>query len=192
MTARLSGIDTITTAGSNTILTANGSAIEEISQANFAAGLNLQRTSGTNITPASTTGTGEVDLHTLTIPANTLAALNNLITWTGSFVSTGGVVAGTNTLRLYINGVNISSLPMASLTNSITVTGKFQLNILWATTNTLAYIADFGGARAVGTSYANFDTNTASVTTSSPFDIKITGQCAQSDGVTTCKYSFLT
>lgn len=191
MTVKETGYDTITSLSSNNVMTLNGSSMEQITQANFIAGLNIPAFSGTNVTPASTSGTGETDLHTLTIPANTLSALNDIVIWKGSFTSTGGIVAGTNTLKLYIDGTLVSTLSMTSLSSAITVKGEFQLSILWSAANTIAFMAAFNGTRAAGTIYINFDNGTQAVTTSSNFDIKITGTDAQADGVTTCNASFL-
>jgi hypothetical protein len=192
MTIKQAGYDTITSLGSNNVMTLNGSAVEQISQSNFLASFGgLPSTTGANATQTATSGTGETDLHTLTIPANTLQALGDWVSWTGGIKSIGGAVSDTNTARLYINGTAVCTLTMSSLTSAITVNAAFDLFIGWSNTNTVTYVADFAGNRSAGTIYNACSVDTQAVTLSSNFDIKITGQCGQADGAITCYYSIL-
>jgi hypothetical protein len=145
-----------------------------------------------NYTTTTVTGTSEQDMHTYTFAANTFAADGDTYYWNGGVSTIGTASAATNTLRLYINGTVIMTISFTNQGNTTAGSGGWNLTLQRKNSTTLTLIPTFLGQRAAGTNFQWGTAGTQTVTLSSSFIMKVTGQCGQSAGTMSALCSVLT
>lgn len=178
-------------ASANVMMRQSDGTVAQSTPANFYAGLGVLSQSSANVNSASTSGTAETDLHTLTIAANTLSAVGQTIVWNGGIKTVGGAVTGTNTFNLYLDGVSVLTINFTSMTSVTTGYGAFSLYVQYKASGSCNYIANFNGNRFGGSAFVGAAVDSVGLNMASNFDIKVTGQCAQSDAIMTCLTSRL-
>jgi hypothetical protein len=194
--ASIGGIDTITSVGSGNLLVSNGNVVEQISPVNFMA----SQTSGAlynsdaNTTTVSTSGTGETDLHTFTVPAGALSSAGQYLNWNGIITATGVTAGGAMSYKLYVNGSSLGTISVPVLGNGAVNGGAFSIKLFYLTASTGLY--NVSGSVKGATSNGVLDyANASSIDFTSSIALKITGTATNAGGETpvgNCRFSILT
>jgi hypothetical protein len=145
-----------------------------------------------NFTTTTVTGTSEQDMHTYTFAANTFATNGDTYYWNGGMTTIGTASTATNTFRLYVNGTAVMTVSFTNQGNTTAGSGAWSLTLQRKDATTLTVIPTFLGQRAAGTNFQWGTAATQTVTLSSSFIIKVTGQCGQSAGTMSALSSILT
>lgn len=195
MTVQIAEIDTITSLSTNYVLTLNGSEVEQISQDNFLNSFpGMMNTSNLNTTTVPTSGTGETDLHTLTIASNTLSSAGASFNWHGIITATGVTAGGAMAFKLYIDAVSKGTITIPVLGNGDVNGGVFSISVVYLTASTGLFSVDGSVKGATSNGVLDY-ANTISIDFTSSFVIKITGTATSAGGDTPvgqCRFSALT
>ena len=158
----------------NATVTTNGKGLVTAISSGTAGGTSLL---GTNVTQVSTSGTSETDLHSYTIPANTLTADGQFLEFETFLTATGG--ASSLTIRTYANGTFFTSS-----SSTVTATGGNLWTRTIVTRISSTKLTVVTVVTTAGSAFQASDNTSLTFNPAASFVFKITGQGAGSAACT--------